>query len=395
MKIGFVYDMIYPYSTGGAERRYHFLASALAKKHEVHWVGLKLWDGPSTIVTDEGITLHGVIKPPGPIYDSRGYRTLIEPPWFGAALFQWPGLRKMDVIDCSSFPYFNIFTARALTAFSQSKLVVTWHEHWGDYWKTYAGKAALAGKLIEKLAVKLTPHAISVSEHTRDKLLRSGLTEDRVTLIPNGLSAEAITAANPLQDGPDILFAGRLIQEKRVDVLLRALASDKLKSTNSVAWIVGKGSESEYLKRLAGELGLGDRVKFHDWLGEEQLYGAMKSASAFALLSEREGFGMVVLESMAAGTPVVVARGANSAAPDLVTDGIDGYVVNANPESVAEALSKLVSDPITSARMGASGRIKAAKYGWDEIVDQSERLYLSLAGINTGGEDSAVQEHAA
>jgi glycosyltransferase involved in cell wall biosynthesis len=342
LKIAFVYDMVYPYSTGGAERRYHFLASALAKRHEVHWVGLKLWKGPSKIVTEEGVTLHGVIRPPGKFYNEEGYRTLLEPPWFGAALFQWPGLRGMDVIDCSSFPYFNVFSARAITAFSKAKVAVTWHEHWGGYWKQYAGKAALMGRMVEKMAVKMTPHAISVSDHTRQKLIKAGMKPERVTVVPNGLSLSSIGNATPLPGGPDILFAGRLIREKRVHLLLQAMAKPPLSETSATCWVVGKGSDSEYLKRMAGDLGLGERVKFFDWLKEEDLYGAMRSAAAFALLSEREGFGMVVLESMACGTPVVVATGVNSAAPDLVTDGSDGFVVQPEPEAVSRALAELV-----------------------------------------------------
>lgn len=380
MKIAFVYDMIYPYSTGGAERRYHFLASALAKRHEVHWVGLKLWDGPSTLVTDEGVTLHGVIKPPGKTYNAEGYRTLLEPPWYGAALFQWPGLRGMDVIDCSSFPYFNVLSARAITAFSKAKMAVTWHEHWGSYWSRYAGKAALPGRLIEKLAVKMTPHAISVSEHTRDKLVRAGLSASKVTVIPNGLSLDSIKSAPPLADGPDILFAGRLIREKRVHLLLQAMAQPPLAETDATCWVVGKGSDSEYLKRMAGELELGDRVKFFDWLTEEELYGAMSSAAAFALLSEREGFGMVVLEAMAGGTPVVVATGTNTAAPDLVTNGMDGFVTPPDPAAISGALASLVNDRALSARMGEAGKRKAADYSWDQITERTESLYMALAG---------------
>jgi len=231
------------------------------------------------------------------------------------------------------------------------------------------------------MAVKMTPHAISVSEHTRAKLVGSGLSEDKITVIPNGLSLSSIKNAPPLVDGPDILFAGRLIREKRVHLLLQAMSKAPLSETTAKCWVVGKGSDAEYLKRMAADLELGDRVKFFDWLSEEELYGAMSSAAAFTLLSEREGFGMVVLEAMAGGTPVVVARGINSAAPDLVEDGVDGFVTDPDPEQISRSLANLVNDRALSTRMGQAGRQKASGFGWDRITDQTESLYMKLAGL--------------
>ena len=124
----------------------------------------------------------------------------------------------------------------------------------------------------------------------------------------------------------------------------------------------------------------------------------MKSASAFVLASEREGFGMVVLESMAAGTPVVVAKGANSAAPDLVTDSVDGFVVEPEVSEIARALARLVSDRQLAQEMGNAGKTKAALYGWDAIVNKTERLYMDLVGIDRSAElqdDTDTPEHAA
>ena len=182
MKIGFVYDMIYPYSKGGAEKRFHNLASRLAQRHEVHWVGLKLWEGPSTIVTESGVTLHGVWRPPGRVYVDQGRRALLEPVWFGFALLQWPGLRNMDVIDCSSFPYFSTFSARALALLGRKPLVMTWHEFWDDYWKEYAPKVAPIGKVVERMALSCSTKLIAVSEHTRERIASTGLTQAEVAI---------------------------------------------------------------------------------------------------------------------------------------------------------------------------------------------------------------------
>ena len=380
MKIGFVYDMIYPYSKGGAEKRFHHLASRLAQEHEVHWVGLKLWQGPSTIVTESGVTLHGVLPAPGRMYTESGRRSIVEAIWFGMVLLQWPGLRNMDVIDCSSFPFFGIFPSRALSCVGRAAMVTTWHEFWGDYWKDYAPKFAFAGKLVERLALSCSPTVISVSQFTRDRLVRAGLDASRISVVPNGIDLDAVEQADPITDGPDVLFVGRLIREKRVDALLEALSTEPLKSLGATCWIIGDGPEAGSLKQLAHQCGLDSRVRFDSWIPEEQVYGAMKSARTLALLSEREGFGMVALEAMACGTPVVVSTGPNSAAPDLVQSGETGYVVPCEAEALSHAIASIVSSPERRCQMGARGRDTAKHYGWDLVTAQAETVYGKAAG---------------
>lgn len=391
MRIGFVYDMIYPFSKGGAEKRYYNLSRRLARHHEVHWVGMKLWEGPATLRTEDGVTLHGVWKAPGRMYVEEGRRALLEPAWFGAMLLQWPGLRKMDVIDCSSFPYFSVFSSRALAALGHVPTVVTWHEVWGDYWNQYAPRVAPIGRAIERLAVTSSRRAISVSEHTRSKLIHAGMKPSQITVVPNGIETERIRRAAPLRDAPDVVFAGRLIREKGVGLLLQALAREPLARIGATCWIVGDGADAENLRRLTGNLQIGHRVRFHKWLSEDQLYGAMKGTKAVALLSEREGFGMVVLEAMACGTPVVVSKGRNSAAPELVEDGRSGYVVRPDPDIVSQALASIVLSPERRGAMGAHGRELAGRYEWDAITAQAEEVYMRAAGTRSAMEQSPVR----
>lgn len=380
MKIGFVYDMIYPYSKGGGEKRFYHLATSLARRHEVHWVGMKLWQGPSTIVTESGVTLHGVLPAPVRLYGENGRRSIIEALWFGAVLLQWPGLRKMDVIDCSCFPFFSIYSARALARLGGASMVTTWHEYWGDYWREYAPRMAPIGRMVERLALACCGPVISVSRFTRERLIQAGLSSSKVDVVPNGIDVEAIDRASPLPNGPDVLYLGRLIPEKRVDVLLRAMAADPLLGLKSSCWIIGNGPEADRLKELAVALGVDSRVRFESWVPEDQVYGAMKAAKAFVLPSDREGFGMVALEAMACGTPAVVTTGSYSAAPDLVEDGSTGYVVPCEPSALSEALAAVVGSPRCQSRLGANARTAALEYRWERIAEQAEAVYGRAAG---------------
>ncbi len=379
MRIGFVYDMVYPYSKGGGEKRYYELASRLARDHEVHWVGSKLWDGPSERVDESGVRLHGVLKAPGRMYVEGGRRSLLQPLWFGLALHQWPGLARMDVIDCCAFPFFSTFPTKALALLTRKPLVATWHEFWGDYWQEYAPRVARVGKAVERLTLRCADSVMTVSEHTRRKLVGAGLPPSRVSVVPNGINCAAIDRAAPLPCGPDVLFVGRLIREKGVDVLLEALSAPPLARLGATCWIVGDGAEGPRLRALAARLGLDCRVKFVRWLPEEQVYGAMKSAGVLALLSEREGFGMVVLEAMACGTPVVVSDGKNSAAPDLVRHGDTGYVLPREPQAIAEAMAGILGSQERREAMGHAARQAALGYDWDLVARQAEEVYVKVA----------------
>ena len=176
--------------------------------------------------------------------------------------------------------------------------------------------------------------------------------------------------------GPDVLFVGRLIPEKGGSTLLRAMAEAPLKASNTSCWIVGDGPELDNLKQMSSQLGLGSRVKFKAWMKEEEIYGAMKSAKVVVLPSRREGFGMVVLEAMACGTPVVVTLGENSAAPDLVQSGKTGLVVPNDPRPLSHAIASIVSSPQLRTTMGSNAQEFARGYDWELIANQAETVYL-------------------
>jgi glycosyltransferase involved in cell wall biosynthesis len=374
-----VYDLVHPWTIGGAERRFHEVARRLARRgHEVRWVGLKHWTGPSTRVTEEGVTLHGVPMPPGPLRTADGRRRMAEPPWFGLALARFPGAFRGDIVDCSSFPYFSLFSARLLARLGGATLVGTWLEFWGDYWRDYAPAVAPLGRAVEALAARATPHLVCISEHTRRALLAGGVAADKLSVVPCGVELDA--AAPPPARRFDVVCVARLIEEKGVDLLLEALAGPDLGSRRATALIVGIGPEEGRLHALCARLGLAERVRFERFLPEPDLNGAVAAASAFVLPSRREGFGMVVLEAMARGTPVIVTRSPQSAAVDLVREGETGFLVDPDPHALGRSVASLLDSPALRERMGVAAREHAREFEWDAITDRLEQLYRELRG---------------
>jgi len=377
VRIALVYDLVHPYTVGGAERRFYELGRRLARRHDVTFVGLRHWPGPAVLETAEGLRLYGVPPPPGPLYTADGRRTAIEPLWFGAQLLRVSRCFAADVVDCSSFPYFSVLSSWLQARRRRAAFVVTWHEVMGDYWHRYAPGLAVAGRLVERLALRASTRAIAVSPHTHARLLAAGLAPERTALIPNGVDLRAIDAARRAGGpAPDVMFVGRLIQEKGPALLLHALAEEPLRARGTSCWIVGQGPLAGALAGLARELALADRVRFVPWLPEPELYAALAGAGAFVLPSEREGFGMVVLEALACGAPVVVTRGANSAAPGLVGEAEAGFVVDPTPGALAAGIASFLGAS-SAVRSGLSARARAyaARFDWDLLADRVERQY--------------------
>jgi glycosyltransferase involved in cell wall biosynthesis len=159
-----------------------------------------------------------------------------------------------------------------------------------------------------------------------------------------------------LRDPPTVAFAGRLVREKGVDVLLQAFAQSVEAVPEARLLIAGDGPEAMPLRSLAQALGLGGRVTFTGHLSREQLERAFDVAWVQAVPSAwAEPFGYVAAEALMRGTAVVVSH--TGGLPEIVTEGVSGYLVPpGDPSPVAEAVSKLLADRDLAERMGAAGR---------------------------------------
>ena len=373
MKIAFIYDAVYPFITGGAEKRVYEMARRLVQRgHEVHWYGIGWWwpENGQKDIEIEGIHLHGVCKPMDLYDDER--RSISEAVYFAVRLLPKLGREKFDVIDCQGFPFFSCFTAKINSLFLGSPLVITLHEVWNDYWYEYLGKAGFFGKLVEKLMVNLTGRIITVSKKTKADLNAMKSSEKSV-VIPNGIDFNYISKISPSDKKSDIIFAGRLIKEKNVEILIRAIPEVKKKIPDIKCYIIGDGPERAKLDELVRELDIQNNVEFKGFMKDyNDLISYMKSSEVFVLPSTREGFGIVVIEANACGLPVVVVDSKMNAASDLIIDNKNGVISDFSKEDIAENIinmmdkkEKMQNDCIETSR----------EYDWDRIVDSLEEFY--------------------
>lgn len=372
MKVGFVYDVIYPYVKGGVEKRIQELAVRLALRgHDVHIIGMKFWDGPDTVRVD-GITLHGIC-PAYPLYDG-GRRTIREAIYFTARLFPFLMQEEFDIIDCQQFPYFPSFPVKVISVMKNKPWIITWHEVWGDYWYEYLGWKGFFGKITERLVSGLTPNIVSVSGTTAKKL-RQLRVPGEICLIPNGIDPGRMKSIPASDEISDVIFVGRLIKEKHVDVLIQAFAVLLRESPGRTLLVIGDGPEHDSVHSLVRDLGIEDRVILKPFLdSHDEIISLLKSSHVCVIPSTREGFGIAALEALACGLPVVTIDHPDNAIGELITENT-GFLSSMSIEDLAGKIRlALCRYPL----MKTACRDSAETYNWDHITDRLETYYQLL-----------------
>jgi len=374
MKIAYVYDNVYPYYIGGLEKRVWEVARRLAQRgHDVHWYAMKYWDGPD-VLEKEGVYLHGVCEPK-PLF-VHGRRSVEEAIYFARNVFIPLARDNYDIIDCQNFPYFPCFSAKIASLLKKTPLVITWHEVWDTYWYTYLGKKGVFGKAVERITACLTDHNVAVSPKTKNDLQSIGVDKE-ITVIPNGIDFDSIQAITPSPEKTDVIYAGRLIKEKNIDMLIKAIELVKKELPDVQCTIIGEGPEKEALRTLTLELNLERNIRIKDFVtSQDDLFALMKSARVFVLPSVREGFGISVLEANACGLPVVTVEHSQNAAYSLIKNGENGFIAKLNVEDLTIHICKALYNTDAKEFTIIS---YSKKYDWNNVISLLERRYHEIS----------------
>ena len=232
---------------------------------------------------------------------------------------------------------------------------------------------------------------ICASQDERELLQRLyAVPADQVEVVPCGVDLDAFRPLDKgevrrrlgLRDEPIVLFVGRIEPLKGIDILLRAAA--QLGEDIHFCLVIVGGDESAQaekadLERLAQEMGIGGRVAFLDAVDHEMLPLYYNAADVCVVPSYYESFGLVALEAMACGTPVVASR--VGGLQGTVRDSETGYLIPWRcPEPFAERLELLLENEELRRNLGLSARAVAESYGWANIAQQVEAVYERLAG---------------
>lgn len=216
---------------------------------------------------------------------------------------------------------------------------------------------------LKRYALQRADFITSVSQYSKDRVISlNDVAPDRVYLLPNALECENSSnngeANDPiLPSGLKLLSVCRLDRAERykgIDTVIDALPAVVQQIPSLNYYVIGNGTDLERHKMLAKEKGLADRVHFLGSVGASELQAYYRACDVFVMPSAGEGFGIVYLEAMQHGKPVIAAR--SGAAPEVVLDGITGRLIEyGNKEQVARTLIELCSDNEQRRRLGSAG----------------------------------------
>jgi glycogen(starch) synthase len=222
------------------------------------------------------------------------------------------------------------------------------------------------------------------------------LPEDKVKVIPNGIVPEEFTfnSANcfprdkyALPEEKILFFIGRLVPEKGVQTLLEAAPQILAREPRGKIVIAGTGPYEEELKRLTFTLGLGEKVSFLGYVRDEERNALFSYADLAVFPSLYEPFGIVALEGMAAGVPVVVAD--TGGLGEIIRHGINGLkFVPGNSDSLSQQVIRVLSDSSLGKTMVQKAREEAiGSYSWAGIAETTLELYRTIIAQSQVGED--------
>jgi glycosyltransferase involved in cell wall biosynthesis len=344
MRICMVYDCLFPYTVGGAERWYRNLAERLvADGHEVTYLTRRQWKRGTQLDLDPRIRVVSV-GPRLDLYTESGRRRILPPLVFGAGVL-WHMLRhgrRYEVVHTCSFPYFSLLAAALVRPLWRFGLVVDWFEVWSrSYWYDYlGGVGGRVGALVQRACVAVPQRAFCFSELHARRLRDEGL-RGPITVL-RGLYTGPTEPARVSEGDPLVMFAARLIPEKRVALGVAAVAAAAPRIPGLRAVFYGDGPEHGALVDAIAEHGLGEIVSAPGFAEAARVDADQRRALCMLLPSRREGYGLVVVEASARATPSVVVADEDNAAVELISEGQNGMVVQSDdPEAIAEAIVRV------------------------------------------------------
>lgn len=247
------------------------------------------------------------------------------------------------------------------------------------FWNWFGGgMRTRTRRSLELYAFKNADRCITVSEGMKRKIINEGVEEERLVVIPNGVDTTLYRPAKEPEEEGKIVSIGRIEHEKGFDVLIKAV-NHVLKERECSLYIAGFGSKERELRELASKLGIAQHVKFLGRRPPSEVVKHLQTCSFFALPSRYESFGMVYIEAMACGKPVI---GTRTVGPDEVIEEECGFLVPVDDvNALAEKILVLLDDRELGKKMGRAGRrIAEEKYSWDAVGKRIIKVYEEVLG---------------
>jgi 1,2-diacylglycerol 3-alpha-glucosyltransferase len=263
-------------------------------------------------------------------------------------------------------------------------LVFTFHTRYVEYADEYTDyvpftRAFVQGIVVEGLAKYLNRchHIVTPSDSIKQNLAEYADLTDRVTTIPTGIDlepfrkadGEAIRKQYGWSGGKVLVSVGRLAEEKNFKTLLSAVAQVMDRCDDVRLILIGDGPQRKELEKFAQELGMAGKVKFTGRIPFDQIPAHLKAADIFCFASVTETQGLVTMEAMAAGLPIVAVDATGTS--DTVGNGQEGLLTQNDSAALGQAIQQVLGDEALYARLKANATKKAESF---DMIVQAKRM---------------------
>jgi len=259
--------------------------------------------------------------------------------------------------------------------------------------RQYAHYIPLPQPLVRAAAVRVSRGFSNSADHvivpteSVGELLRSYGVHRPITAIPTGVDLDLIRRRPGLprresmgipRDVPLIAYSGRIALEKNLELLVRAVGCLVHAGSDVHAILIGGGPWEGECRRLLRTEGISDRVHMPGFLPREDLFDWLAEADLFCFTSLTDTQGVAVLEAMALGCPPVAVR--SGAVEDVIRDGIDGVLVDADLEALSHSLGTLVGDSARRRELAGRARLRAEDFTAGRMAQKLTHVYEQLLG---------------
>jgi len=357
VKILFITELFYPH-IGGCEVRFYELGKRLTKKgHTINVLTIRYDQNLPKLEEINGIMVHRTVN---------SFNYITETGWRSpAGVFKYSlnALFKsilkeidFDVIFSNEWP---ILHSLMLIPLYKDILVQDWAEVWTQ-------------KIthLEILLARLAKYHVAVSEFTKQRMQKYlKITNKHIFLVPNGVDLEKFYEKE--KEWGNIIYIGRFAPHKRIDLLIKSFILAQKEIPSLKLLLVGDGPLHQYFKNKYGEK---RNIKFLGKVTEEQKRELLAKSWLFILTSEREGYGIAVLEALASGTPVLLADYPENAAKNLIMKG-GGIIERPDSKKLASKIIELHRNTALYENIKSQAKKVAQKYDWNKIAEKLEKIF--------------------
>lgn len=365
----------YPPAIGGVEAHVQHVAHGLAGR------GFDVAVATTDLARDRPFARLPATREtePFPVHRARAYRFMearhglgiVAPGMFGEI-----ARSRADVVHAHAFGYPPTWMAALLRRVGRRPLVVTPHSDEG----TRTGLSELWARSIARATLRPADRVIALTELSARHLGSLGVDPAKIRVIPNGIDlAEFAGPRAPEAADPVVLFVGRLYPEQKG---LRPLVEALAQLPGDVRWtlrVVGEDwGGAAVVREVGARHGLSERIQLVGAVPRAELLEEYRRATVFVCPSLFEPFGIVLLEAMAAGVPIIASR--TGGIPEVLEDGRDGFLAPpGDVPALAQALTTLLRDADRRQELVKRGRERVQAYDWERLYPTIEAVFREVA----------------